>query len=855
MAIDIRATVTCSLGLPLISASISDDYLQGSGLVKCKGSCELSGIATPAIGTVVTFSYTKAGVTRQVPRKLRVLSSFADPFRRTTRVELGCKLTYLSDLKEAIDWTAFDDTANAGLSEADAEIITIPISASSVMDKCLSELGLTASSNPLTNKFSIENFDFGPGYVQVLSDLLVSESYCGYLDTDEVLQVFSLDAEGGTGPVLDSSQIIDLGPVGVGQLPGEAVVVSYSTLRLASNDIDTNTDKRLDSDFNSEQTITTVEIGYTDEDGNFYIEKYPSFNAVETKTTYQQLTLSDGKKVQVPSLRQTTEWTTSPAVLGSAYSQYLASGQNLASFTLYKTVKEYFYYDSEGNESKYDRIVFGSDSYLIGGLGIPFVFQEDGPPSFVSLGSKTINLERTIRETTTTADHQRSVTFNYGSWSETISGQQAFATVGETLTSASDATSLIDSATSGILYLTSTNISTEQKTASQQIGSGADTKNAAYADKAGQTINGRTESKAQLELALGSATAQRRIEFSLPYAPDDTFSKNSGTPVTYSAVKSDAVQKANTFGRVQNKLLLGNRNGMNLQVAAETLPAAPFAPVVVDANGLSALYRLNATSYTMDANGIVASTDALFWGAVGGTGTFWFPVAPGITTLPVKPNVVNGQMTVTSTVPVWNETVLAEGRTRVGIEVQSFSYALEALTTVPAIRTKVGFTARRIVGVQVPAASGTVAVLAPGVAIGAAALTPAAASTLAAYGPEVLSGASATVPASTSTLAAQLPMVATSAVVEVPAVVLALEFPAIQLETNLLAIQPPLVALSFATFAPAISAGASIDVPAASGSFTAAAPDYVGIEVNYFSDLALQVYGWDREFQVDWWAD
>jgi len=60
MAIDIRATVTCSLGT-LISGSISDDYIQGSGLVKIKGSVEISGTITPAIGTVVTFSYITSG--------------------------------------------------------------------------------------------------------------------------------------------------------------------------------------------------------------------------------------------------------------------------------------------------------------------------------------------------------------------------------------------------------------------------------------------------------------------------------------------------------------------------------------------------------------------------------------------------------------------------------------------------------------------------------------------------------------------------------------------------------------------------------------------------------------------------
>ena len=166
MAIDIRATVACSLGgtaVTLISGSISDDYVQGQGLVKTKGSIEVSGTYTPVIGTVVTFSYTKGGVTRAIPRKLRVLSSFADPFRRTTSIELGCRLTYLSDLQEPIDWTAFDDPGNAGFTQSDAEIVTLPIRASSVMDKCLTELGITASSSPLTNKFSIPSFDFGAG--------------------------------------------------------------------------------------------------------------------------------------------------------------------------------------------------------------------------------------------------------------------------------------------------------------------------------------------------------------------------------------------------------------------------------------------------------------------------------------------------------------------------------------------------------------------------------------------------------------------------------------------------------------------------------------------------------------------
>ena len=287
MAIDIRATVTCSLGT-LISGTISDDYVQGTGLIKCKGSCELSGIYTPTVGDEVTFSYAKDGITRKVPRKLRVLSSFADPFRRTTKVELGCKLTYLQDLQEPVDWTAFDDDANNDFTTDDQAIITIPISASSVMNKCLTQLGITASDNPLTSKFSVESFDLSPGYVQVLSDLLVSESYCGYLDRDEELVVFSLDQEGGTGPVITSNEIIDLGPIGVGQLPGEAVVVSYSTLKLKEPDPDS--DKKWEEE-ESIQILGELTINYSGPPAGSL--KYTGRQIVNSVTTYDTIKLKN----------------------------------------------------------------------------------------------------------------------------------------------------------------------------------------------------------------------------------------------------------------------------------------------------------------------------------------------------------------------------------------------------------------------------------------------------------------------------------------------------------------------------------------------------------------------------------
>ena len=301
--------------------------------------------------------------TRNIPRKLRVLSSFADPFRRTTKVELGCKLTYLSDLQEPVDWTAFDDPANTSFTSADAEIVTVPIHASSVMDKCLTELGLTASSNPLTNKFSIDAFDFSAGYVSVLSDLLVSESYCAYLDANEVLQIFALDEEGGTGPVIDSTKIIDIGSIGVGQLPGESVTVSYSTLKLKQPDNTLGNNAPLWETV-EESNLRDVVITYTSsKSGGQSYRTYKVVDSSESTTTYKDFYIktllpntgsikivSGFEKVRKVEQRQTIERTGSVTIEGSLASNYLANGINYSSSDVYKVITENYTYDEYGNE-------------------------------------------------------------------------------------------------------------------------------------------------------------------------------------------------------------------------------------------------------------------------------------------------------------------------------------------------------------------------------------------------------------------------------------------------------------------------------------------------------------------------
>ena len=813
MGIDIRATVTCSLGT-LISASVSDDYVQGTGLIKTKGSCELSGIVTPAIGTAVTFSYTQDGVTRQVPRKLRVLSSFADPFRRTTKVELGCKLTYLSDLQEPVDWTAYDDEDNAGFTEADAQIITIPIRAKSVMNKCLTELGITASSNPLTNKFSIEKFDLGAGYVSVLSDLLVSESYCGYLNTSEVLQVFSLDQKGGTGPVIDSTKLIDLGSIGVGQLPGEAVVVSYSSLKLNAGIEDPNA---ADWDTVTASKEHTVTIPYTDTAGTQQFKQYSVLDTDLVSTTYQQIVKPSGEVVKVPLSRRSIATTGSVRLVGSLVTDYLKNGMSYFNQEITTDTSEFFYYDDWGNETLYIKDTRGSQAHLAGDLGIQqWVFPPNG--GYVQLSTTTDrSIEYQIRRTTTVGEFQRVVTETYGSWTRTIPGQQAVAAGVQDLTTSSQVNQLLTRLfpTSGGLgnrglFLLDTEVSTQRRTEGQIAPDGSSTINAANAN-GGDPSNGyKTENKESLELALGSATAQRRIEFTMPKAPDDVFTRAGTAPnYTYSSEASDAPAKARRYGRSQNRLLLGNRSGMNVQMAAPLMPAAPFAPFVVQANGLLALYRTNGTSWQMDASGILASTDALFWGAVGGTGTFWFPVAPGITTLPTAPAVVDGAMTVTSTVPTWNETVVAVAKTSTKLEVTSLPYALSLLTQV-AVTTRTALAVTRILKVEVPAADVSVAGVAPAVSIGVA-LRP---------------------PAADVAVAGAVPAVSTATVVQVPAANVAVVGAAPTVEASLTVVLVPVAEITVAGATPDLQAGD-----------------------DYYTNLATQFFTLLRDWRVDWWGD
>lgn len=676
--IDIRARVYCSLG-EVISGSFSDTYAQGSGLIFTRGSLELKGAVRPPVGTTVEFAYARNGVAARLPRTLRVLSSFADPFRRTTKIELGCLLTFLESRRPPVENPNSREENDVPCTVYNKA--TLPISAKFVAEKILTTLGINAEEVPLTNVFSVEEFDLTPGFIQVLSDLLVSEGFIGYLDEQEVLRFKDLSTEVGTGPLISGEQIIDVQPIGVGDLPGDSVIVRYSSLRLKPPDELEDDETRARRNWEWEETFgldQEISISYIDDEGETVTElstyRPYSFSAtyydvwdrpVErfelTDTTSAEVNnrwASDRFRYQGKSFRQTvssyrrTLWSYKvpapergrpiniPLIQSSqgisAIKSILAnldSGQT-------ENAIECLYPKPDGYEEILQEI---SESWIseceVGGtLNIDDFSFESGTVEFLITGEQirdvigfstaafppgafglyTAPESRTIvtYELDEPSGITKTVTRQFLMNGKTTSGQQDLATRASNPPAFENSTEYFNWIR-GLVFVAwqlrsqgvETRIRTEREFGLQRRPSQQERNN--NANQKPQV----TDQVAEVTWVTGSTESTNFIEFSLPYAPDDkiSWSEEGG----YTSTPSDAGAKALRFGRIQNRLLLGNRNGVSLQLPAELMPRYPFDPLYLSAEGLVGQYRVNGCSWTFDSDGIVTSADCLFWGATG----------------------------------------------------------------------------------------------------------------------------------------------------------------------------------------------------------------------------------------------
>jgi hypothetical protein len=240
-ALDVRSRIYCNLGT-VISGNIQESSIIGAGLVNVSGTLLLSGVYRIREGDPVELSYFKSGRISRLGRRLRVISSYANPATRVTEVAIGCYLTYQASSTPPLQvFRSSEDTSTVQLSGVAALLLIKPISAKHVAEKCCAALGLRHDPFPLTNEFYRDTFEISGPYLKALSDLLISENYVGYVDSTETLKLINLNEAGGRGPVLNESNIIDISPINSGDPDADVVysIVIRKNIKLdASIDAD-----------------------------------------------------------------------------------------------------------------------------------------------------------------------------------------------------------------------------------------------------------------------------------------------------------------------------------------------------------------------------------------------------------------------------------------------------------------------------------------------------------------------------------------------------------------------------------------------------------------------------------------
>jgi len=638
MTIDIRAKVVSSVG-ELISGEVSDSYLPDAGLVFTSGSIVLAGLYKLAVGDVIELAYLKKGKAVRIPRYLRVLSSFADPLRQQTSVELGCTLTLYQDRKPM---PLTEPLPEPEFSCEESYRIPPYTSARVIFANCCRALRLGYSSNPLTNSFLLDDeFDYSSGYVAIIGDLLKSEGYFGHIDSAGSLRIVNLNGSGGRGPVLNRDKIIDISSTSSSDIPGDAVTVSYSSVQL--NPPDPNEEDKdpefiyrrnweLDESYPDEVIVYDE---WTDEENVKHRDEYKYVPWTSTRTVYDDwdraLYRFEAQNGLIAQTWKATWWTYANSTSwnnGSGafwWEEDLGDG---APYAFYGQQRSSLVTRGKPDECKppkekpedYSEVLIeeqweaGPLADIVQACG----FAEKWFKNIQELPTTrtTISRQFTYYEKDPAAGITKTRIDKYIPYVQTPEGAYSIGRraeeVGqyENLNPYEDSVlSIIDDAKEMVKYGGETKIRTEREFGLQRRPSQKKRITETYARRApiGQS--------SELIYVIGSGMGSSAVEFQMPYASDDVIfgSYKAG----YSSSSSDAPFKAQRYGRLQNRLLLGSNKGVSIQIQAEDMPSYPFSPIHIDLNGFVGQYMTNAQSWAFDSQGIIASCDALFWGGVG----------------------------------------------------------------------------------------------------------------------------------------------------------------------------------------------------------------------------------------------
>lgn len=669
MTLDIRANVICDLGT-VISGGFSDDHIQGTGLVRTRGDLVLEGLITARTGDEIQLAYEKDGHVSRFPRALRVLSSFADPFHRQTTISMGCKLTMLEDFRETEDTNPAEDDDNGDLSCEEFAKVPLNISFRHLASICIEKLGLTLDptldlATLVPGSIASDSYDFSSGYVNILSDLLYSHSLIGYLDAGEILHIVDISTFDGTHALITEDDIIDINPIRSGDIPADTVYVEYSYNRFKEPDNTELGDAELREKRDWELDVVQGELEHIyidwDEGENIYRTSY--YPLTITRTEYDAF---DRK------LKSTTTTRTVAEQLNSAYIASLLQERGhltgaTTGYVEHTETEELIYkrpdntlfelpdaqypctvlfvsgtrnvFDPDKDSQPIARRItrYESDIAIVGALNLPsYVFIDD---SVLHPGNTQypVEVQYTTYESNEEEGISKEITQRKLAYGYTQQGQQGFALATQDIETASDAFDALVMARS--LRTTGTSIQLHQDRywgVQRRPGIGQRTKE--------QFAKDPRVSESAIEFIQGGPGTGIVTTYSLPFVPDDAvYWEPSGN--RYRVQSSSAEALAAKFGRTQQRLVFGHRNGFSTQLTPNKLPPYPATPIAVNFDVVVGEYLVNGQSWTFDSNGIVANADLLYVGGVGTTDVAyttpspWSPVQDGITALPAAPTI------------------------------------------------------------------------------------------------------------------------------------------------------------------------------------------------------------------------
>jgi hypothetical protein len=671
MTVDIRASVICDLG-EVISGGWSDDHVQGTGLIRTRGELVLKGIHRPTLGQHVQLAYVQNGYASRFPRSLRVLSAFADPFRRQTTIQLGCKLTLLENLKpkQVEDQTAktWDDPENDYVLCNTFAEGTVSISAAYVASECIAKLNLTSDPIPLTNWYTVEEFDLTPGYVAVLSDLLVSESYVGYLDAAETLKIVTLSDFTGTLTAIDQDRIIDVSPINSGDIPGDTVYVQFNYNRYKEPE-PLDEESQLKRDWERDETIGPPEVRTINYTGGVYSRtvlprtvvetQYDSFDRViartETTTTHVAVTNPNYLKwylenpgselldVDDVSIKQTTFNYLYPASVLVNPPSPPGPGECAILYTTQQIYNE----ERDSQIISQTEITYVSEMAIAGALNLEYsgtvTTPAGGSTEFEYQPSLDVDVVAELVVTSYEADVASGITKTVTNRQQcqafTPAGNQVGASEGVDAAVLGNIAPVVNNGKNLVNLGSVVTTRVDRLYGLQRRPSRSQRNNDALRKSL-------VESSNELVFVSGNESSENIIVYSVPYVSDDRIKPRTPAGTGFDVIPSDAPVKAALYARVQNTLAFGHRNGFSLQLAAPDVPAYPLDRLTINASGNSAAFVCNGTSWSFDSNGIVCNTDALLVGGVGetaGGGAIWFSVQPGITLLGPAPEVFENE--------------------------------------------------------------------------------------------------------------------------------------------------------------------------------------------------------------------